>query len=91
MCPRSRAGRCAEAENCERRRQSRGTCGRACRINTRENARLTFNQVLEEQLQKTLDSNFRFYNRVADDERFATFFIDMLFERFVKAVEEGEG
>ena len=60
------------------------------RINTRENARLTFNQVLEERLQKTLDSNLKFYKQVADDERFADFFIDLLFERFVKSVGERE-
>jgi type I restriction enzyme R subunit len=57
------------------------------RVNTPENARLTFDNVVTDRLQDMVDTNFKFYKRITDDEQFAQFFLDWLFERFRKKVE----
>ncbi|MBI4280032.1 MAG: hypothetical protein HY660_16390 [Armatimonadetes bacterium] len=57
------------------------------RVNTPENARLTFDHVVTDRLQDMVDTNFKFYRRVTDDQQFARFFLDWLFERFRKSVE----
>ena len=51
------------------------------RVNTPENARLTFDQVVSDQLQDLADTNFKFYKRVTDDEAFSKHFLNWLFER----------
>jgi type I restriction enzyme R subunit len=58
------------------------------RANTPENARLTFDHVVSDRLQDMVETNFEFYKRVNDDERFAGFFLDRLFEMYRKRVEE---
>jgi type I restriction enzyme R subunit len=37
------------------------------RVNTPENARLTFDHVVTDRLQEMVDTNFKFYKRVTDD------------------------
>lgn len=54
------------------------------RANTPENARLTFDHVVSDRLQDMVDTNFKFYKRVTDDQQFAKAFLDWLFERFRK-------
>ena len=54
------------------------------KANTAENARLTFTHVVTDQLQDMVDTNFKFYKRLTDDEEFSRFFLDWLFERFRK-------
>ncbi len=61
----------------------------ALRANTRENARLTFDHVVENTLQGMVDTNFDFYKRVTDDREFSKFFLDWLFERFARAAGQG--
>src|SRR5207249_6483486 len=58
------------------------------RVNTPENARLTFDHVVTDRLQEMVDTNFKFYKRVTDDRDFARFFVDWLFERFRKSLAE---
>ncbi|MBN2560395.1 MAG: type I restriction endonuclease subunit R [Phycisphaerae bacterium] len=61
------------------------------RVNTPENARLTFDHVVSDQLQDMIDTNFKFYKQVTDNPRFAQFFLAWLFERYYdrkKAVGE---
>lgn len=60
------------------------------RVNTPENARLTFDYVVTDQLQDMVDTNFEFYKRVTDDRKFAEFFLGWLFDRFRSAVEKGD-
>jgi type I restriction enzyme R subunit len=60
------------------------------RANTPENARLSFDHVVNDRLQEMVDSNFKFYKRITDDPQFAKFFVDWLFERYRKAVEQAE-
>jgi type I restriction enzyme R subunit len=55
--------------------------------NTKENARLTFDHVVKDQLQEMVDTNFELYKRVTDDGQFARFLLDWLFERMLKGVE----
>jgi type I restriction enzyme R subunit len=56
------------------------------RVNTPENARLTFDHVVTDRLQEMVDTNFKFYKRVTNDREFARFFVDWLFERFRKSL-----
>jgi type I restriction enzyme R subunit len=59
------------------------------RTNTEENARLTFDHVLNDRLQDMIDTNFKFYKRITDDKQFGKFFLDWLFERFLKEFKRG--
>jgi type I restriction enzyme R subunit len=52
------------------------------RVNTPENARLTFDHVVTDRLQDMVDTNFKFYKRITDGREFSKFFLDWLFERF---------
>lgn len=54
------------------------------RVNTRENARLTFDHVAQDLMQDMIDANFKFYKRVTDDRDFARTFYDLLFERYLR-------
>jgi len=54
-------------------------------VNTPENARLTFEHVVQDLLQGTIDSNFKFYKRIADDRSFAEFFIGRLFDQYLRS------
>jgi type I restriction enzyme R subunit len=57
------------------------------RANTPENARLTFDHVVTDRLQDMVETNFEFYKRVTDDERFSKFFRDWLFEMYRQRVD----
>ena len=74
-------------ETLESRLASDESLNAALRANTRENARLTFNHVVEDTLQEMVDTNFEFYKRVTDDAQFARFFLDWLFDRFARAAQ----
>jgi len=52
--------------------------------NTKENARLTFNHVVTDRLQDMVETNFKFYKRITDDEQAGKHFLDWLFEKFLK-------
>lgn len=62
----------------------------AIRANVPENARLTFDRVVSDELQDMVDTNFKFYKRVTDDPAFAKYFLDWLFDRFRKASETSD-
>ncbi len=55
------------------------------RVNPPEDARLTFNQVVNDRLQEMIDSNFKFYKQVTDNPDFAEDFLGWLFERYRRA------
>ena len=57
------------------------------RVNTPENARLTFDHVVTDRLQDMVDTNFKFYKRITDDQEFSKFFLDRLFDRFRKSLK----
>jgi type I restriction enzyme R subunit len=54
------------------------------KVNPPENARLTFDHVVEDKLQGMIDSNFKFYKQITDNPQFNQLFVDWLFERYVK-------
>jgi len=54
------------------------------RVNTLENARLTFDQVVNDRLQDLIETNFKFYKQITDDREFAKAFLDWLFGRYLK-------
>ena len=61
----------------------------ALRANTPANARLTFDHVVTDELQDMVETNFQFYKRVTDDQDFARYFLDWLFDRFAKGAKRG--
>lgn len=63
---------------------------KAVKVNTPDNARLTFNHVVNDRLQEMIDTNFKFYKQVTDDPDFARTFLDWLFQRYVKKTSGGE-
>lgn len=58
------------------------------KVNTPENARLTFDYVVTDHLQDMVDKNFKFYKRITDDKEFSRYFLDWLFERFRKNLKK---
>lgn len=57
-------------------------------VNTRENARLTFNHVAFDTLQDMIEVNFEFYKRVNDDPELAKRLLDLLFENLVRKIRD---
>src|SRR3989338_5735359 len=59
------------------------------RVSPPENARLTFDHVVNDKLQEMINSNFKFYKQVTDDQEFSKVFFNWLFERYLgKAKKE---
>ncbi|MFZ3149238.1 MAG: hypothetical protein WA137_09365 [Methanothrix sp.] len=56
------------------------------KVNTSENARLTFDIVVNELLQKMIDFNFKFYAQITDKPDFSKMFMDWLFDRYMKSL-----
>ncbi len=54
------------------------------RVNPPENARLTFNLVVNDLLQDMIDGHFKFYKQVNDDPEFSKVLLDWLFERYLQ-------
>ncbi len=52
------------------------------KVNVPENARLTFDHVANDRIQEMIDSNFKFYKQITDDQDFERFFLGWLFERY---------
>lgn len=63
------------------------TLENSLRVNTRENARLTFQHVASDTLQDMIDVNFEFYKRVNDDAEFQKTFYDLLFEWIARSID----
>jgi len=58
------------------------------RVNPPENARLTFDLVVNDLLQGMIDGYFKFYKQVNDDPEFGKVLLDWLFERYLRGVTE---
>ena len=61
----------------------------AVRVNAPDNARLTFDHVVNDDLQEMIDSNFKFYKQVTDDPEFEKALLDWLFDRYRKSKMRG--
>jgi len=59
------------------------------RVNTRENARLTFNHVINDRIQDMVDVSFKFYKLLTEDSVFAEFFQELMFNRYLGATQAG--
>jgi len=59
------------------------------RVNTPENAMLTFKQVLQDLLQDMLETNFKFYQNMDSNPDFAERLTSLLFERYRKSMGGG--
>lgn len=62
---------------------------KAVTVNTRDNARLTFDHVVNDKLQEMIDTNFKFYKQVTDDPEFARTFLDWSRMRYVQKASMG--
>ena len=63
-------------------------------VNTRENARLTFDHKVRDHVQDMIDTNFKFFKQINDKPEFANFLNDLLFDRYAErksAVPGDEG
>jgi len=60
------------------------------KVNVPENARLTFDHVANDKIQELIDTHFKFYKQINDDDKFSRFFLDWLFERYLKRSQEQE-
>ncbi len=58
-------------------------------VNTRENARLTFDHKVRDHVQDMIDTNFKFFKQINDKPAFARFLNDLLFDRYTER-REGE-
>ena len=56
------------------------------RVNPPETARLAFDHIVQDRLQTIVETNFKLYKRVADDDAFANVLVDWLYDRFRKDV-----
>jgi type I restriction enzyme R subunit len=61
------------------------------RVNTPDNARLTFDHVATDKLQDMIDTNFKFYKQVTDNPEFAELLFDWMFERYLKRMTNEVG
>jgi type I restriction enzyme R subunit len=57
---------------------------KSVQVNPPENARLTFDHVVNDKLQGMIDSNFKFYKQITDNPQFSQTLLDWLFERYQK-------
>jgi type I restriction enzyme, R subunit len=57
------------------------------RINPPENAKLTFDHVVSDRMQGMIDTNFKFYKQFTDDEKFASWLLEALFERYRESAQ----
>jgi type I restriction enzyme R subunit len=64
--------------------------GASVRVNTPENARLTFDYVVTDRLQDMVETNFKLYKRLNDDREFSKFFLGWLFDRFRKNLKDSD-
>ncbi len=53
------------------------------RVNSPQNALLTFNNVVNDQMQEMIETNFKFYKQVNDDPEFAKALLNWLFQRYL--------
>jgi len=74
----------ASIEQLEARLRGDSALAASVLVNTRDNARLTFDHVASDRLQDMLDSNFKLYRQVTDNPEFAKMLLDWLFERYLK-------
>ena len=61
------------------------------KVNPPEDARLTFNHVVNDKIQDMVESNFKFYKQITDNADFAEDFMSWMFERYVRSRNASKG
>ena len=56
------------------------------KVNPPDHARLTFDLLVNDEIQDMVETNFKFYKQITDDRDFARVFLDWLFDRYVGRV-----
>jgi type I restriction enzyme R subunit len=64
------------------------TLADSVQVNTPENAKLTFTEVINDVMQDMLDVNFKFYKLYAEEPHFAEFLRDVLYDRYLREQEQ---
>ncbi len=80
-------------EQLETQLDNSATLKASIRVNSPENARLTFDNVVNDKMQEMIEANFKFYKQVNDDLEFAGALLTWLFQRYLdraKAQPNGE-
>ncbi|WP_263811056.1 type I restriction endonuclease subunit R [Salinibacter pepae] len=67
--------------------RDRDAIKKSIEVNSANDARLTFDEVAETELQGMIDKNFRLYKKITDDEAFGEMLFDLLFDRVREEVE----
>jgi type I restriction enzyme R subunit len=78
-------------QDLEDRLEANAALEASVRANTRDNARLTFDHVVNDTLQDMIDVNFQFYKQVNDNPDFARYLLDQLFDRYLKTRQPTSG
>lgn len=65
-----------------------GVLAQQMKSGSRDAARLSFEQVAHDMLFELIDSNFRFYKKVQDDENVSRALFDRLFDRYFREAEK---
>jgi hypothetical protein len=52
------------------------------KVNTPENARLTFDHVANDRIQELIDTTVKFFTQINEDTEFERFLLDWLFDRY---------
>ena len=60
-------------------------------VNPPEDARLTFDHVVNDKLQELIDTNFKFYKQITDDPEFAKFFLGLAVQAVLREERQGAG
>jgi len=71
-------------EQLETKLDNSDTLKASIRVNSPENAQLTFNNVVNDQMQEMVETNFKFYKQVNDDPDFAQALLNWLFQRYLE-------
>ncbi|MBI4615605.1 MAG: type I restriction endonuclease subunit R, partial [Planctomycetes bacterium] len=61
----------------------------SAKVNTRENARLTFDHKVDEVIQEIVDTNFDLYKRITDDRAFGEALKNFLFDVYLRRHRQG--
>ncbi len=75
-------------EQLESKLEEDETLANAVQVNTPENARLTFDQVVDDTLQDMVDANFELYRKITDNRQFGAALLGWLFESYLRKVRD---
>ena len=77
-------------EQLEQRLGEDASLDSSMKVNTPENARLTFDHVANDKIKELIATNFKFYKKINDDSEFGKFFLSWMFDRYNKREAGGQ-